>query len=756
MGLSEWFRGKTPLQAAIARGCAEGGDLKKELDDLEGDYEVKSRGDAIAICEALEKVLASAFPTKNSPLHNLVALFQNIQDPDCDAVEVLGERGVELLAQIADRALATREDEDDETDALFILKILAMYGSETGAELIIRAAKMPYKPEGYLWSVVFQCFSDEHPMTERVFNELSHPLPQGFIAISLLDAANRCLIDGGEGRHPFDSDEGVERLKTWLMDLESEHFSYAISATAALPFLKHPKRDGLLQLAMDHPDADVQIESARAAAKLGQSKGIARLVALCNDVNRAQKARRYLEELGRAEAAPPATQEFEARAEFAQWLAHPNELGQAPDSVEIMDHRTLRWPPEFEPKPLWLVRYLLKSTSPLEDDQVGVGLVGSVTFCLFSYALEQRPPEDGYAIHCCWEMEANKLMKREDIEEGSSEYDSLLSQWTGAALTEVSLKEVAELDSALKYSRTLVAVASANLNGETGWVVLDGADSKFYRAADFRNDERASIVLSIHVGQRLLGLTCEPDRKSLIQVKTERPPKTIAAAYESLIARSASWSSAGKEESLRDYRQLREHFDAYVDAVCKLRGGTRAEQVAIAYEKLLEILLPREDILGEELHYSTGVLRRKFEAYIDALLELQRPERLREICLLLIPRWDHNLGYMDLGNAAYKAGDLETAEKLFVKLRERSDEWQDYNEMALLAEIWAQIGKQSEAKQLLLDSLPWLVKRSRAATGSDQKRFEEIFQTHRAAFLKLFPQCAEELERRGIPQTTLS
>jgi hypothetical protein len=751
MGLSEWFRGKTPLQAAIARGCAGGGDLKKELDDLEDEYEVKSRGDAIAICEALEKVLAGAFPSKRSPLHKLVAFFQQVSDPDCAALDVLRKRGTLLLAQIADRSLAQMED-DDETDLLFVLKILAMCGTEERAEMILRAAKLPYKPDGYLWSVIFRYFSSGHPMTERVFDELSDPLPPGFIAISLLDAANQYFIEGGEGRHPFDSDQGVDRLQSWLRDLESEHFSYATSATAALPFLKQDKRDGLLELAMDHPDPGVQIESAWAAAKLGHSKGIARLAACCQDVNQSKKARHYLEELGRADAAPPATPEFEARAEFAQWLAHPSELGQAPDSVEITDQRTLRWPPEFESKPFWLVRYVVKSSSPLEDDQVGTGLVGSVTFCLFSYDLEQRPPEDGYAIHCSWEMEGQKLLKREDIEEGPSDYDSMLSQWTGGPLNNASIKEVAEMDPTLKYPRTLVAVASAHLHGEAGWVILDGADSKFYRATDFRSNESASSVLSIHIGRRLLGLAGEPEpeRKCLIQAKTERPPEATTAAYESLIARSASWTRESREAALRDYRLLRGHFEAYVDAMCKLHGGTRAQHVALAYEKLLQILLPREDILGEELHFSTGVLIRRFDDYANALLELNRPKKLREAFPLFIPRWDHNLGYLTLGNCAFKAGDFDTAEQLFVKLRDSNDEWQDYNEMALLAEIWTQRGKQAEAKQLLLEALQWILKESRTASGSDRKRLEEVFQNHRAAFLKLFPQCAEELTRRGI------
>jgi hypothetical protein len=72
----------------------------------------------------------------------------------------------------------------------------------------------------------------------------------------------------------------------------------------------------------------------------------------------------------------------------------PNEPGRPPDELEIVDQRELAWPPELERKPSWLIKYRLRDQTGLEHDDVGVGLVGSVTSCLFGDRLEQRPAKD--------------------------------------------------------------------------------------------------------------------------------------------------------------------------------------------------------------------------------------------------------------------------------------------------------------------------------------------------------------------------
>ena len=235
--------------------------------------------------------------------------------------------------------------------------------------------------------VILSSFSEGHPHRDFIFKSLSDPLPAKFIAVALLDTANRSAIEGKLLRHPFDSEAGWERLENWLVESDPENSSFAHSATAALPFVSNPRRDQLLALAMDHIDVGVQIEAAWAAGNLGRESGLKILTRFSKDFSHSDIAQRYLTELGREDLISSEVREpsFQARAEFAHWLAHPNELGRPPDEVEIVDHRTLAWPPAKELTPFWLLRYRIRDQTGLENDDVDCGLVGSVTWCFFSY-----------------------------------------------------------------------------------------------------------------------------------------------------------------------------------------------------------------------------------------------------------------------------------------------------------------------------------------------------------------------------------
>jgi hypothetical protein len=456
MALRDWFVKRSPLQLALERGLKPGGDVGAELRQL-GDYPVKSQSDAEAICLALEHVARGA--PAASALHALTSLFQDVPDAECEAFPILQQRGCPLLIQILDQGLRD-ENRHAANDLLFVLKVLAMYGTPEGTEAVVRAARLPLKPDGYMWSVIFHAYQKGHPGGARLFEGLSRPLPAEFLAVALLDAANRMRLEGGALAHPFDSPEGKQRLEQWLTDTDPEHFSYAVSAAAALPFIGDPERDRLLSRAFDHSSVDVQLEAAWSAAKLGREAGLDCLARYCREVAFSNRAKQYLAELNRADLIPPEslTPDFQALAEFAQWLAHPNELGRPPDEMEIIDHRELSWPPSGRPKPFWLIRYRVKKAPPEEDD-VEVGLVGSVTFCLFTYQLAQRPPEDGYAIHCYWEMEGRRSISEAAVEEGSNEYDAMLRQWTGAPLADAKITHVAELSPELGYPQRLARAA---------------------------------------------------------------------------------------------------------------------------------------------------------------------------------------------------------------------------------------------------------------------------------------------------------
>lgn len=697
--------GKSRLKRAIERGLASG-NLKDELREL-GDLTLKSRTDGEAVCWGLQQLGGGRTAKLGQNAYALAGLFQDVEDRETDAFEVLREHGISELIRLFDEIQESPEQDDTNT-LLFILKMLALYGTTEGTLKIVEAARQPLKPDGYMWSVVLGNFKSGHPEAELLYRSLRDPLPPDFIGVSLLDAANACLIEGGEIVHPFDSSEGKRRLGAWLTNTDPSESSYAHSATAALPFISNPERDPLLTLAMTHLDAGVQIEAAWAAAKLEREDGLRRLVGYCGDFKHAQTAKRHLSELGRQDLIPAAANEpgFAALAEFAQWLAHPNELGCVPDDLEIVDHRTLAWPPERKHKPFWLIKYRAKDTTGLGEDDAECGLVGSVTFCFFSYKLAQRPPEDAYAVHCYWEMEQAGLIEESDVKETPAEYDGLLKQWRGRPLDNPQMSYVAEISPELRQPQRMVGLASACLDGNEGWVVLDGDRSEWFPKSEMPPDAYDSVVLKIHVGRHLLGFTGKPDRrKYLAPPPAPKSDDMVVAAYEKLL------SDAGKQEG----KARKEAFDSF------------------------------------------GPLGEHFEQYADALARTGRKNQIVAAIQRLAPFWDHNSGYGTLGKAAFRCGEHSLAEGFFTKLHDSYQASHRSEEMGMLAEIWCQWEKREAAKELLVECLRKLVAESKSASGSDKRLFEEWFQNQRRALLRLFPHDGQAiLAASRIPDSTLA
>lgn len=745
----------SPLQRALSRGMKENGDLADQLREL-GNYPIRSRKDAKAICDALGKLpLRTPDAQGNeSPLQALVGLFQDIESRDAPAFDVLYHEGLAHLIRIFDATVRIAADEAD--DLLFILKILAMYGSREGADKIVEAARRPLNPDAYMWSVIISIFSKDHPHRDLVFEALGDPLPSEFLAVALLDSANHAAIEGDLQHHPFDSAEGHKRLQNWLEDRDPENSSYAHSATAALPFVSNPARDQLLALAMDHVNSGVQIEAAWAAGRLGREGGLKVLSRFCLDVKKSDVAQRYLAELGRQDFIPAEAQEpsFQAKATFAQWLAHPNELGEAPDEIEIVDQRELAWPPDREPQPFWLLRYRLRDRSGLEEDQEDCGLVGSMTWCFFSYEMTQRPPEDVYAIHCCWEMENQKLIVETDVTD-SAEYPRAFEQWQGAPIEQPQIMRVVEVSPKLKYPNRLVFLASGKIEGQAGWVVLDGTRSAWY-PQDEQPDAHESAIWRIHIGLNLLGLRNSPDRKKhLIVQRPIRDPQQFITAYEKLIA-EAEHAAPKRQKELLDMGLLSRNFDAYVDALATVRGSSTSETTINAYQRFLQLAQRADDSVRGDVLDSHSLLGNNFDAYINALVVRGRLGEVLPIVELFSPLWNHNLGNARLGSAAFKAGRMDVAEQYFVKLRNELKDCCRSEEMGLLAEIWHNRGEVEAARGLLVDCLRGLVKLIKESKyNSDRKMYADEFAHHRSTYLRLFPGSEAQLRTLRIPEVPL-
>jgi hypothetical protein len=398
------------LEAALARGLAPCGDLIQELANLR-DYPIRAAQDAQAICLALTRIIELPPETPDVPVPTrsgldwLAGLLQQVESPE--AYEILVAFGLPQLYRLFD-------ERSSRLDLLFLLKLFALYRDRRGTERIIQAVREDLSSQGQLWSVIFRQFDQEHPDNRVLLDALRDPLPQGFIAVAYLDWCNALALAEQCAHHPFDSSAGQILLHDYLTDPDPHHFSFAQSAAASLPFLHPARRQDLLALALDHPCADVQMEGAWASAKLGSAAGVHFLARLCLDPARSKQAAQYLCELDLEEAIPQQAKDaqFQAQAALSSWLAHPQEFGRPPEEMVLLDTRELYWPPTRDRRRVWLFRYRYEvPADPEETDtthhlyETGVGMVGSITFSLLGETHPDMPPEDLYALHCCWELE---------------------------------------------------------------------------------------------------------------------------------------------------------------------------------------------------------------------------------------------------------------------------------------------------------------------------------------------------------------
>lgn len=741
---------------------ADGGDLSAEIHGLD-DYSLKSKEDAEAVCEILSE-FAKKQLTENdaSALHSLMGLFQDVEGRDCPAYDVMSEKGVPLLVSIVTQLLAAPQAEEDNPDhedlILFALKIMAMYGAAEGTDIVLKAAQKPLNPDAYMWSVILGQYTQGHPQAERLFDSLGQSLPTGFLAMALLDAVNSAKIDGANFLHPFDSPAGYKQLENWLTDPDESHFSYAISTTAALPFISSPARDALLAIAFDHPSPDVQIEAAWASAKLGGEAGIKWLARSCCDVNLSDKAKRYLTELGREDAIPSEASdpEFAAKAEFAQWLAHPNELGKVPDELEIVDHRELAWPPTRKAKNLWLIRYVLRDRSGLEKDDVDCGLVGSVTWCFFSRNMNQRPPEDAYAIHCCWEVQRTKWLVETEVTD-PSEYAAILRQWNGEPLESPVITHVCETTLPLEKPGRVTAIATAKKAGQEGWVVLDGDRSAWYPKDEQPEETSDQVVLSIHVGRRLLGFERQPDRKKYLQAPQARPnAQAFVTAYEKQIDEIPTLPPESQAKQLESWEMLSQKFEQYVDSIAEVRGIEKPNAIMVAYDRFLQLAKQTDKSIRKKVYGTHTVLGEHFEKQVEALLHCGKREEVLSLIEIFQPHWKNNMGYGRFGAAAFKAGRRDIAEPYLQKLKDGMSEQSGSEKMALLAEIWNEKGKANDARNLLMEWMRVDLKKiAKAKYACDKEIHASEYRQLYAAYLRLFPDGNRELAEQGIPENPL-
>lgn len=749
--------GQSRLRKAIDAGIDDG--LSSRISALES-YELISRSDAQAVIDALASIpLESMKSDYSSPAYTLVSLFDTISDPSLPAMPVFLEQGVPLFIRIFDQKRTT-DDEEFGSPLLFkLLQLLAASGTLEGTNKVIEAAKGSFHSDSYQWSYVLLQYVDSHPHRDRLFRFLSKNIPQGAIGIKLLGVANQVSLADDEAFHPFDSQDGMRRIRSLLEDQNPEDTAIAVSAAVALAFVYQKERDELIDLALVHRNVDVILEGAWASGRLGQEKGLKVLQKYCSDYRYAAAACEYLEEVSRADLIPKETLEgaFKAQAEFAKWLEHPNELGEVVDEVVVVDQRKLRWPMAKEETDFYVMRFLLRDKWGLEPDKQDCGVVGSMTWCFFFLQMDQRPPEDVYAIHAAWEMQAAELIKENETPAPNALEDAL-KQWTGKPLEEPKYLGSFQVSRRLKIGKRQPVLIEATLDGERGWAIVDGDKSAWYPASEQPVETPGATVMSIHLGLELLGLDPPADRKAHLKPVVEIDKSQWVKRFEMYLDELKGADPKRQRELFEEV--INNHYESYLEYAAEIRSTEQAKVLLETYPKLLEIAQQADEKQRKKIleYYYFNALGANFIDYLDALAGSQRLEEAKEVFAYLSPYLKKDMNPALYGAAAYKAELMDVAEGSFEQfLKEQTSRGGDlFGEMTViesLARLRFSQGKKDAAQELLTGCIQGLVaKMKESEEQAMQPRLRELLDKYQKLFLELYPDEGARLTELGVEE----
>ncbi len=370
------------LKQTLAHMIAGGSRWDDELDEVEAN--ILSQKDAIAVCLVLrdhgDELWEDIDRMVSSPeSQETYAVFYHFAIPlyleKFDEVNVAEEKDHSLL--------------------MSLVGTLARYEHEAAVEKIIEMSKYPSDDLPFGWNGIFKCIEPGDDTFQPVIDWFAQHEVEGFASVVFLDWMNEHCLDGAAKEHLFDSAKGRSVLRKYITDEDPELYTYAGSAVVALSFMEDV--EDLLELAQQHQSNDVVIEANWALAKQGNAEAVKNLQMFCEDWRKAAKAATYLTELKLDIPDSFNDTKHQAKAEMAEWLKHPSELTELPETLEVVDQREIYWPPVKKR----ILTSLLKWT---HDGEEGIGMVGSTTFCLFGDTTCDKSVIQNYAQYCKWEL----------------------------------------------------------------------------------------------------------------------------------------------------------------------------------------------------------------------------------------------------------------------------------------------------------------------------------------------------------------
>lgn len=389
-----------PVDEVLLRWLSEGGDLAEMLEVLGDDVAADDLEDLAAMEKVMERCASQSGDQEAQDMAAVVAMIRYCYD---DEVLSAFEENAAVTTHLWLREMAEGEPSEVQQAAMLdVVESLVWNIDEKVADVISQWLDDGVAEGHRAWKGVFEALDPEDGMFEDVMESFEGSPPAGGTGAILLTRINRLYFDDEwDGDHPYDTPKGAECLKLWLA-AESEN---AFAAGFGLAFVGDETREGLIEYGLKHPSPDVRMEVAWSDVKTGGTTGLKYLKEACLDVGWSELAVGYLEELERADEIPAQALEpdFAAKAALADWLRHPNELGEVPGDLEQIDSREIYWPPAEAKRTMRIFRF----TNPAEDGEkasTSYGFVGSTTWSSFEVYEDEPSVAVLYASQCAREL----------------------------------------------------------------------------------------------------------------------------------------------------------------------------------------------------------------------------------------------------------------------------------------------------------------------------------------------------------------
>lgn len=267
------------------------------------------------------------------------------------------------------------------------------------------------------------------PVLEQFFEAAGDGLLNAVTVSVLLDLANHAYRTGKLADHPFASrtETLIELLKQVTIRLEkaekspeyiggdvseiqrrlSDSVALMLSLSDALGLLGDSSACPVLAEAMELSHRRIQTEAAAALVRLGDQRGKKRLVQLAADPAARRRAVSYAEELELEEEIDqvyrlPAAL---AESELVTWLATAEQFAIPPQSMELVDSRTLYWPGYEEPRDCYLFRFHYELP---QGNYQNLGIAGPLAHA-FPHDLTSLTIEDVYSAFAGWHAEHDEI-----------------------------------------------------------------------------------------------------------------------------------------------------------------------------------------------------------------------------------------------------------------------------------------------------------------------------------------------------------